>query len=71
MLAKNQNLFQVSDTGKIEELAQKVITDNPKAVADYKKNPQSLGFLIGQLMKASQGSANPQLAKDILEKLLK
>jgi len=48
-----------------------VITDNSKAVADYKKNPQSIGFLIGQLMKASSGSANPQLTKEILEKLLR
>ena len=57
--------------GKIEEIAKKVLADNPKAVADYQKNPGSIGFLIGQLMRASGGSANPQLAKEILEKLLK
>jgi aspartyl-tRNA(Asn)/glutamyl-tRNA(Gln) amidotransferase subunit B len=68
--ATKNNLFQVSDTGAIEEMAKKVIADNPKAVADYKKNPMSVGFLVGQLMKASQGSANPTLAKEILEKLL-
>lgn len=71
ILAKEQNLFQVSDTNAIEDLAKKVIADNPKAVADYQKNPGTLGFLIGQLMRASNGSANPQLAKKILEKLLK
>lgn len=71
ILAKDQNLFQISDTDAIEELAKKVIADNPKAVADYQKNPASIGFLIGQLMKASSGSANPQLAKDMIEKLLK
>jgi aspartyl-tRNA(Asn)/glutamyl-tRNA(Gln) amidotransferase subunit B len=70
-LAKTNNLFQVSDTTKIEELAKNVLADNPKAIADYKKNPASIGFLIGQLMRASQGSANPQVAKEILEKLLK
>lgn len=68
--AKENNLIQVSDTGAIEEMARKVIADNPKAVADYKKNPMSVGFLVGQLMKASKGSANPQVAKEILEKLL-
>ncbi|MFA5827819.1 MAG: Asp-tRNA(Asn)/Glu-tRNA(Gln) amidotransferase subunit GatB [Candidatus Shapirobacteria bacterium] len=68
--AQKQNLFQVSDTGKIEELAKKVLADNPKAVEDYKKNPNSIGFLVGQLMKLSMGSANPQMAKEILEKLL-
>jgi aspartyl-tRNA(Asn)/glutamyl-tRNA(Gln) amidotransferase subunit B len=68
--ATKNNLFQVSDTGAIEALAKQVIADNPKAVEDYKKNPMSVGFLVGQLMKASKGSANPQLAKEILEKLL-
>jgi len=71
VLAKEQNLFQVSDTAAIEEFAKKILADNPKVVEDYKKNPNSIGFLIGQLMKASAGSANPQLAKEILEKLLK
>lgn len=70
-LAKEKNLLQVSDTGKLEELAKKVLAANPKAVADYQKNPSSIGFFIGQLMKLSGGSANPQLAKEILEKLLK
>jgi aspartyl-tRNA(Asn)/glutamyl-tRNA(Gln) amidotransferase subunit B len=71
VLAKKQNLFQISDTSAIEELAKKVIADNPKAVVDYQKNSLSIGFLVGQIMKASSGSANPQLAKEILEKLLK
>jgi len=70
-LAKKKGQLQISDTTVIEDMAKKIITDNPKAVADYKKNPQSISFLIGQLMKASNGSANPQLAKDILQKLLK
>jgi aspartyl-tRNA(Asn)/glutamyl-tRNA(Gln) amidotransferase subunit B len=70
-IAKHKNLLQISDTNKIEEIAQKVISDNPKAVEDYAKNPNSIGFLVGQVMKASAGSANPQLAKTILEKLLK
>ena len=69
-IAKSKNLFQISDTSQIEELVKKVIADNPKAVDDYRKNPQSIGFLIGQVMKVSAGSANPQLAKEILEKLL-
>ena len=70
-IAKSKGLTQVSDDGEIEKLAQEVIASNPKAVEDYKKNPLSLGFLIGQLMKASHGSANPKLAKEILERLLK
>ena len=70
-IAKSKGLIQVSDSGEIEKIAKEVIAANQKAVEDYKKNPASIGFLIGQLMKASKGSANPQLAKEILEKLLK
>jgi len=69
-IAKNEGLIQVSDTSAIENFAKQVIESNPKAVEDYKKNPASIGFLIGQLMKASGGSANPSLAKEILERLL-
>lgn len=69
-IANSRGLIQVSDTSEIEKIATKVIEDNPKAVEDYRKNPQAIGFLIGQLMKASRGSANPALAKSILEKLL-
>lgn len=70
-IAKSKGLIQVSDTKEIEKIAKDVIVQNQKAVQDYKKNPASIGFLIGQLMKASKGSANPTIAKTILEKLLK
>jgi len=70
-IAKEKNLLQVSDTNKIEEIAKKIIIDNPKAVEDFKKNPNSIGFLLGQVMKASAGTANPTIVKETLEKLLK
>jgi len=69
-IATTKGLMQVSDVNEINKLAQTVIDQNPKAVQDYQKNPASIGFLIGQLMKASKGSANPQLAKEALENLL-
>jgi len=69
-IAKSKGLIQVSDSGEIEKIAKEVIEANPKAVSDYLKNPMSIGFLIGQLMKASNGSANPKIAKEILEKML-
>ncbi|MFA5025538.1 MAG: Asp-tRNA(Asn)/Glu-tRNA(Gln) amidotransferase subunit GatB [Candidatus Shapirobacteria bacterium] len=71
IFAKDNNLFQISDTGALEQYAKEVIESNPKAVEDYRKNPLAIGFLVGQLMKISCGSANPQTGKDILEKLLK
>ncbi|MFA6602366.1 MAG: Asp-tRNA(Asn)/Glu-tRNA(Gln) amidotransferase subunit GatB [Candidatus Shapirobacteria bacterium] len=69
-IAKNQNLFQVSDINQIEEIIRKVIDTNPKAVSDFHKNPSAIGFLLGQVMKASGGSANPVVAKSLLEKYL-
>lgn len=69
-IASLDGLMQISDSSQIEEIAKQVIADNPKAVADYQKNPMSIGFLVGQVMKTSGGSANPQVAKEILEKLL-
>ncbi len=62
---------QVSDTDAIELIARQVINANPKAVEDYKKNPNSIGFLVGAVMKESRGSANPALARQILEKIIK
>ena len=62
---------QTSDTAAIEKMAEDIISNNPKAVEDYKKNPNSIGFLLGQVIKASAGSANHAVAKQVLEKLLK
>lgn len=70
-IAKEKGLIQISDTGALEKFAKEVIDANPKAVEDYHKNPLAIGFLVGQLMKISKGSANPQSGKEILEKLLK
>ena len=71
-IVKERGLAQVSDTGAIEGFAREVIAANPKVVEEYKagKKP-ALQFLVGQLMKASKGKANPKLASDTIENLLK
>ncbi|HSX47965.1 MAG TPA: Asp-tRNA(Asn)/Glu-tRNA(Gln) amidotransferase subunit GatB [Candidatus Nanoarchaeia archaeon] len=70
-VAERLNLIQVSDTGAIEKIVEEVIADNPKAVEDYKAGKQqALGALVGQIMKASNGQANPQLANELLLKKL-
>jgi Asp-tRNA(Asn)/Glu-tRNA(Gln) amidotransferase B subunit len=69
-IINKEGLSQVSDTKELEILAQAVIQNNPRAVDDYKKNPNTIGFLLGQLMRLSGGSANPQLARQVLLKLL-
>ena len=66
-----KNLKQLSDTGEIKKAAVEIIAQNPKAAADYKKGKaESLKFLVGQLMKATKGRANPQIGEEVLKKLL-
>lgn len=70
-VAESKNLVQVSDSGAIAKIVDGVVKANLKAVEDYKKgNGNSLQFLVGQVMKESKGQANPQMARDLLEKRL-
>ncbi len=70
-IIKEQGLSQISDTQEIEETITRVIADNPKALADFKAGKeQAVKFLVGQVMKATGGRANPQLANDSLKKKL-
>jgi len=71
-IVKEKRIEQLSDVGAIEALCDQVIAANPKPAADFKAgNAASLNFLKGQVMKLSQGKANPQLAGEILEGKLK
>tara|TARA_R110000822_G_scaffold226254_11_gene358982 strand:+ start:11102 stop:12550 length:1449 start_codon:yes stop_codon:yes gene_type:complete len=70
-----QGLKQVSDSGAIEAMVDKVIADSEKQVgsfrnADESKRPKMLGYFVGQIMKASKGQANPQQVNEILLKKL-
>jgi aspartyl-tRNA(Asn)/glutamyl-tRNA(Gln) amidotransferase subunit B len=70
--AKNNNLIQEFDEGKLKAVAEAIIAANPSVVAEYKAGKEkSIQFLVGQFMKESKGSANPQLALQILKDLLK
>ena len=69
--AKQHNLIQESDEGEIMKIVAQVIADNPKAAEDVKKGEmKAIGFLTGQIMKASQGRANPSLAQELIKKHL-
>lgn len=71
-IATEKNLLQSNDEGPIKEMANKIIEANPQVVADYKGGKQNaLMSLVGQIMKESKGSANPAVAKKVLEDLLK
>jgi aspartyl-tRNA(Asn)/glutamyl-tRNA(Gln) amidotransferase subunit B len=70
-IIKQRGLAQISDSGQLEETVLNVINSNSKAVADYKAGKQqSLKFLMGQVMRASGGRANPKLVIELLEKKL-
>ncbi len=70
-IAKEKGLLQQSDARALKEIVQKLVDTNPQVVADYKAGKgAALQFLIGQGMKASGGSANPQALKEAIEKVL-
>ena len=61
-------LKQVSDSGAIEAICDEVITANPEKVKEYQGGKEKLfGFFVGQVMKASKGSANPQAVNEVLK----
>ena len=71
VIIKEEGMETVSDSGAIESIVDKVIADNPKAVADYKSGKTNVvGWLMGQVMKASQGKANPKMATELVSKKL-
>lgn len=70
-LAKQHGLLQTSDSADMTPIVDKIITDNASVVADYRGGKSaSLQFLIGQAMKATKGSANPEVIRKLfIEKL--
>ena len=70
-IVKDKGLVQITDTKAIEAIVAKVIADNPKPVADYQGgNKKAIGALVGQVMKASRGKANPQVVNKMLAEKL-
>ncbi len=61
-------LKQVTDTGALEAMCDEIINANPQKVEQFKGGKEKLfGFFVGQVMKASKGSANPQAVNEILK----
>ena len=68
---EEKGLKTVNDTGALQAVVEKVIADNPQAVADYKGGKEkALGALVGQTMKAMKGKANPGMVNQMLKELL-
>ncbi|HEV2403582.1 MAG TPA: Asp-tRNA(Asn)/Glu-tRNA(Gln) amidotransferase subunit GatB [Candidatus Saccharimonadales bacterium] len=69
--AAQHNLIQESDEGAIAAIVSQVLAENPKAITDIQSGEiKVMGFLVGQVMKHSQGRANPQLAQELIQKQL-
>jgi aspartyl-tRNA(Asn)/glutamyl-tRNA(Gln) amidotransferase subunit B len=70
-IVEERGLKQITDTGPIEAAIDQVMVDNPDKVADYRDGKKKLiGWFVGQVMKATQGKANPGVCSEILKKKL-
>ena len=70
-IIKEKGLVQITDEGALTEAIAEVIAKNPAQLAQYRAGKEKVfGFFVGQVMKATQGKANPQLINDLLKKML-
>lgn len=70
-IVKDKGLVQITDTGAIEAAVDAAIAANPKAVEEYKGGKKkAIGALVGQVMKATRGKANPQMVNKMLAEKL-
>ena len=71
VIVEEKGLVQISNSGELEAIVDRVMAQHGDAVAKYRSgNPASMGFLVGQVMKATQGRANPQAVNELLRKRL-
>ena len=71
-IIQSKGLVQIQDESILENIAKKVIESNPDQVSAYKAGKDKLfGFFVGQIMKETQGKANPKVVNEILKDLLK
>ncbi len=70
-IMEREGLAQISDTGALEKIIDEVIGGNPKQVEQFKSGKTTvMGFLVGQVMRASRGQANPAAVNELLKKRL-
>ena len=67
-IIKEKGLEQISDTGALEGIVDKILAANPKSIEDYKAGKdKALGFLVGQIMRETRGKANPEMINELLK----
>ncbi len=65
-IVEDRGMKQVTDLGAIEAIVDEIVAANPEKAAQAKEKPGLIGWFVGQVMKASQGKANPQAVNDLL-----
>ncbi len=71
-IVEDKGLQQVTDSGAIEAVVDQIMADNTSQVENYRAgNEKVIGWFVGQVMKATQGKANPQLVNQVLREKLK
>ena len=65
-IVEREGLKQVSDSGELEKIIDNIIANNPEQVEAVKLKPKLMGWFVGQVMKETNGKANPKLVNDLL-----
>ena len=67
-IVKEKGLVQISDEGALLKIVTEVLDNNPQSIEDFKNGKEkAIGFLVGQIMKATKGQANPQVVNKLLQ----
>ena len=69
-IVEEKGLKQITDTGAIEAIVDKIIADNPDQAEQARANPKAIGWFVGQVMQQTQGQANPKSVNELLRKKL-
>lgn len=70
-IVKDKGLVQISDEGQLKEIVAEIVAANPQSIEDFKNGKdRALGFLVGQVMKATKGQANPKMVNQLIREQL-
>lgn len=71
VIVEEKSLVQITDESALAKIVDQVVKENPKAVEDFKKGQErAIGFLVGQIMRLTQGKANPEVVNKLLRQKL-
>jgi len=70
-LIDKKGIRVMGNTGELEKICAEIVAKNPQSIADFKAGKErALGALVGQVMGATKGSANPKMVNEILRRLM-